>query len=772
MAARAADVPLAEPDRETYIREQPITFSAAPIEFCKTLIAKNNVDFVERNKAIPDSYGELAALWGTANLRGLGSQKVGQNLARFTLRNQIPSQYRAQRDFIPWEKQGMDGNAGYFWNITFYPVIGKHSMAGVFVVPMACIYASHEKIIHLVCQQLQGNVQSPQTYVPQFSDKYQFFVEEGMAEGYRRVNRQLHIDPRVFRDVHARLSFAAACAVAGPSNDAYFTTCPFYTPASYQSIISRLTQLYGSQWWSIGGASAGLAIASCFAGGPPVAYTGQFASLQPDTAAWKNNNAQWTLADTARSYNFVHTVSDLPYKAAWALKNTFPTVFPFKTQFGTPIPKWFEKTLSTNPTAFNPKLNLYDLQLGRNFYSMAQANVGIGLYLRQTPLYLAPTLDDAVILGMYATMNFFLPAEEFAGNTMTNLQLIAGYNPVTGMAHFTDVPIVTQQERDQQAEIAARKEWQAYRVKKQKQEQRQLARRGLTKKQKYTLSVQELEARQKERAAAMQKKQSVILERRRAATPKVLAAKRAQELETYEGRKLPTKRLALERQARGLTLDEAYVRSVPKERRGLESEIALRESRRQHGRFTKASRHDWIPPNVRPEYIARENAARAADYVSRVSEEAREMQEEREQAERAAQAASTDTAVRAPPPASATRGAPPAMATTDRAASPDSAPRPSQFPPTQPAATEDTIPPQDRRRSREEDTLAASGRSYALVRHAAAPSKADIAHVKRIIKGASSEQEALHRLQRQGFNAGAASSLLKIAMFGPLGIFG
>lgn len=157
----------------------------------------------------------------------------------------------------------------------------------------------------------------------------------------------------------------------------------------------------------IKGASLGLATAMAVMHGPQVAYTG-FLKKFPGSAKFgssgdieRSNTLGYgsTIGNpAANTDDLIEEVAGVQVKMAWAMSQNLPLVVPHKSSFGTDL------TSKINQLA-GSKLTISMAQLS---YSSTQADMGLPYSALKTPLLLASSVPESVVMGAYAYISYYV----------------------------------------------------------------------------------------------------------------------------------------------------------------------------------------------------------------------------------------------------------------------------------------------------------------------------------------------------------------------------
>ena len=204
----------------------------------------------------------------------------------------------------------------------------------------------------------------------------------------------VNIDFRLIgRNLHSVASITTALA----------TTRPLH--GSFIYVVDCNTDVRGVDPVEVRGASLGLAVAMAVMHGPQVAYTG-FIRKFPGAAKFTGvAEGARTLGLTntlgpaaANTDDIVEEVAGIQFKMGWAMQHQIPLVVPHKSSFGTDL-------MSNLNRADGRQLLIGMAQLS---YSSTQADMGIPYASLKSPMLLATTVPEALVLGSYAYIAFYL----------------------------------------------------------------------------------------------------------------------------------------------------------------------------------------------------------------------------------------------------------------------------------------------------------------------------------------------------------------------------
>lgn len=273
-----------------------------------------------------------------------------------------------------WEDRFKDTN---WWHYCYFPGVVK----GV-AMPYAVVYCSFEPD-------------------PAFVGHPPHFVPFTVAS----TGQSLFVDDSMFGDVNVALSVQSSLNLTRPVPGSYIWFTRMFDPVYSQEGEGMLM-----------GASMGLAVGACVVGSPSIAYSGFMKNIlvEPGKDGWPDAVMNRRSADTnwvSRPSDVVEDVQELGPKVVWALKSRMYLVIPAKSVFDQPM----QKLLSDERFL----RSWFLLQYGPLAFGTPQLDEGVSLKTVNTPILVASTLPDAVLLACLAWMVKFHGKTDYTQQSIT-----------------------------------------------------------------------------------------------------------------------------------------------------------------------------------------------------------------------------------------------------------------------------------------------------------------------------------------------------------------
>jgi len=296
---------------------------------------------------------------------------------------------------IPWENVMLE-QCGFFCNATQFPVVISKAALPYRYGGMYTVFYSSVP--------LQGVVSSANDYV-----RVKLVKDKGVhQEGKRQVTVSVHY--KYLGDLSAEAAVIAALNNSDPMHDSFITFIPAMTPEDV-TVMNQVMMERPGTYPDIRGASLGMAVMMCVLGAPSIAYTGYVRHWGPDTEInrWANNpnhpelHRTQTMAAPAtvrviRALNFVENVQDIGVKCLVALKNIIPLVFPYSTQFDTPIIDIFKGRYFAQHSL--------QLRMAAYAYTTAMKDDGVNYIKYKSPLMVGSCVEEFLTLSALAGAYF------------------------------------------------------------------------------------------------------------------------------------------------------------------------------------------------------------------------------------------------------------------------------------------------------------------------------------------------------------------------------
>lgn len=219
------------------------------------------------------------------------------------------------------------------------------------------------------------------------------------------------------RNLNSVAAVLTSLATTVPLNGSYFYIVDCNTTAD----------AFATDPIQIRGASLGFAAAAVVLHGAPVLYTG-FLRKFPGTASISTaGSTSGTLGYDGRQLpgpmasntdDIIEEVAGIDVKMAWAIQHDVPLVIPHKSSFNTNLLELVKRHAGQQMMQ----------GLGQVAYSTTQSDMGLPYSSLKTPLLLATTLPEGIILASYAYLAFYWSVQRTVDRATSeaNAGLISG----------------------------------------------------------------------------------------------------------------------------------------------------------------------------------------------------------------------------------------------------------------------------------------------------------------------------------------------------------